>query len=184
MSKGKLYIVSGPSGSGKDTLIERCMQQNDNIVLSVSATTRQIRKGEQDGVHYYFLSTDKFEDMIAKGELLEWAKYCENYYGTPLEPINRNLEKGINVVLNIEVQGAMQVMEKLPTAVSVFIMPPSLEILEQRLRNRGTDSDEAIAKRLLTAQSEMALAEKYSYTVINDDLNTAVKELSDIINKK
>ncbi len=184
MSKGKLYIVSGPSGSGKDTLIEHCMQINDNIVLSVSATTREIRKGEQDGIHYYFLSTDKFEDMIEKGELLEWAKYCENYYGTPLEPINRNLEKGINVILNIEVQGAMQVMKKMPSAVSVFIMPPSLEILEQRLRNRGTDSDEAIAKRLLTAKSEMALADNYNHTVINDDLNTAIKELSDIINKK
>lgn len=181
MSKGKLFIVSGPSGSGKDTLIERCLELNKNAVLSVSATTRNIRKGEQEGVHYYFKSIDRFREMIDRGELLEWAQYCENYYGTPLEPINRNLDNGMNVILNIDVQGAQQVKDKLPGAVSVFIMPPSVKILEERLRRRATDSEEAVLRRLDTAKREMELAKTYDFTVVNDDLDTAAARLSEII---
>ena len=180
-NRGILVIVSGPSGAGKSTVISRVSEMRQDIRFSVSATTRRPRPGEIDGREYYFKSQDEFWEMIKLDAFLEHAEYVGNYYGTPAAPVDSDLAKGYNVILDIEVQGAAQVMEKRPDAVSVFLCPPSLEELERRLRGRGTDSEEKIRDRLMTAHREYAQAHKYSYIIINDDADTAVRELDAII---
>jgi len=152
----------------------------DNCWFSVSATTRSPRPGEEDGVHYHFISKEMFREWIGNGEFLEYAEYVGNYYGTPLTPIREHVERGCNVFLDIEVQGSEQVCRKMPEAVSIFIVPPSIEALAERLRGRQTEPEEKIAERLRRAEEEIALAPQYDYTVVNDDLDTAVAEVISI----
>lgn len=179
--RGQVFIVSGPSGSGKSTLLREVFARRDNLFFSVSATTRAPREGETDGVEYFFLTREAFEKLIEEDTLLEHAEYAGNYYGTPLRPVEEKLEAGCDVVMDIEVQGAAQVKTKMPEAISIFIMPPSLEILENRLRSRGTDSEEKILKRLDTAKREMLLAPNYDHIVINDTIERASAELWDLM---
>ena len=183
MNKGKLIVFSGPSGSGKDTVLEKLLPKCE-ITKSISATTRDIRVGEKDGVDYYFVSREEFEKMIEEGQMLEYTQYVGNYYGTPKAPINKWLMEGKNVLLKIEVDGGAQIKEKMPECVSIFILPPSEEELERRLRGRGTDDEAATKKRLETAKLEMQCAKLYDYNVVNDDLDTAVEEIIAIIEKE
>ena len=183
MKRGKLLVISGPSGCGKSTVIAKMMAERQNVEFSVSATTRAPRPGEKDGVDYFFVSREKFDEMIAKDELLEHAEFVGNCYGTPKSQVLQRLDNGISVILDIEVQGASQVKKKLPEAVSVFLAPPSLDDLEHRLRGRGTESEETIRARLETASREMALAPNYDYTVINDDPDRAARELGAILDQ-
>lgn len=179
----KVYVVSGPSGSGKGTVLAEIKKRPD-VFYSVSATTRGMRPGEIDGVDYHFISREQFLDMIERGEFLEHAEYVHNFYGTPIQPIRDNLAAGRDVIVEIEVQGFLQVKEKLPEAVTVFIMPPSVEELERRLRGRGTETEEKIQGRLKTALEEMKYADRYDHIVINDELEKAVNELLEIMGKE
>lgn len=179
--KGLLLVFSGPSGAGKSTVIHELMTKRDDIVFSVSATTREPRPNEVDGKDYFFISREKFEEMIAQDAFLEHAEYVGNCYGTPSAPIDTAIEAGKVVLLDIEVQGAAQVMAKRPDCVSVFLCPPSMEELERRLRGRGTDSDEKIRQRLQTAAIECKLAGNYQYILINDDFRCAARKLDAII---
>lgn len=169
MAKGILLIVSGPAGSGKGTVVSKLISAHEEIALSVSATTRQPRPGEQNGLHYHFITKDDFEKRIKNGEILEYTTYCENYYGTPLKEVNEALLSGKDIILEIEVDGAMQVKKKLPEAVTVMLTPPDKETLENRLRSRGTETDEVIAWRLERAKEEIALMPEYDYSVVNED---------------
>lgn len=184
MRKGTLYVFTGPSGAGKGTLLSRLQEQDDRLFYSISATTRAPRPGETDGVQYYFLSKAEFEEKIAQHAFLEYACYVENYYGTLEAPVNEKLEQGFDVVLEIEVQGAMQVHEKRPDAVMVFIAPPSFEELAARLRGRGTEDEEKVLKRLETAKEELKQQERFDYVIVNDELDRAVEELRDILAKR
>ena len=179
--RGKLIVVSGPSGAGKSTVINKVMSGRNDLHFSVSATTRAPREGEVDGVNYYFLEREKFREMIANEEFLEYAEYVENFYGTPVAPVKENLEKGNSIILDIEVQGAANVRRVMPEAVTVFLTPPNFEELEKRLRARGKDSEEVILGRLSRAREEYREISKYDYIVINDDLDEAAEELSAII---
>ncbi len=183
MSKGTLFIVSGPSGCGKGTVLAEILKQ-DNVYYSVSATTRTPRPGEINGVNYHFLSKDEFEKLIENGGMLEYANYCGNYYGTPKKPVEDMLAEGKNVILEIEVQGALKVMEKCPEAVSVFILPPSLKELRRRLHKRGTETEEVIEKRIGEAAGEIRKAVNYDYVMINGELEIAVSDLLSIINSQ
>lgn len=183
MSKGTLFIVSGPSGCGKGTVLAEIIKQ-DNVYYSVSATTRAPRPGEVNGVNYHFLSKDEFEKLIENDGVLEYANYCGNYYGTPKKPVEDMLAEGKNVILEIEVQGALKVMEKCPEAVSVFILPPSLKELRRRLHKRGTETEEVIEKRIGEAAGEIRKAVNYDYVMINGELETAVSDLLSIINSQ
>lgn len=179
--KGSLFIITGPSGAGKGSVLSRVLPSLENVFLSVSATTREPRPGEEDGVNYYFISRERFDEMVERGELLEHAEYVGNCYGTPEGPVNRRLEDGQDVILEIEVQGALIVKEKRPDAVLVFIVPPSFDILERRLRNRGTEAEEVVEKRLQKARAECAHMGDYDFIVVNDLLDDAVRDLSAII---
>lgn len=178
---GLLIIISGPSGAGKSTVISRLMQMRDDIRFSVSATTRAPRPGEEEGKAYFFKTREEFSAMIENNEFLEHAEYVGNCYGTPSAPVDENISRGYAVLLDIEVQGAVQILEKRSDAVSVFLCPPSLKVLENRLRGRGTDSEEKIQDRLATARREYAQMSRYTYIVINDDADTAARELDAII---
>ena len=184
MRKGTLYVFTGPSGAGKGTLLSRLQEQDDRLFYSISATTRAPRPGETDGVQYYFLSKAEFEEKIAQHAFLEYACYVENYYGTLEAPVNEKLEQGFDVVLEIEVQGAMQVHEKRPDAVMVFIAPPPFEELAARLRGRGTEDEEKVLKRLETAKEELKQQERFDYVIVNDELDRAVEELRNILAKR
>lgn len=179
--RGKLIVVSGPSGAGKSTVIARLMQRRHDLCFSVSATTRNPRPGEVDGVDYFFVTWDTFDGMIERDELLEHAEYVGNCYGTPRSYVESKQNEGMNVLLDIEVQGARQIRERVPDAVKVFIIPPSLQVLEQRLRGRATDAEEMIHSRLARARSEYREADFYDYIVINDDPDRAAAELDAII---
>ena len=183
MSKGTLFIVSGPSGCGKGTVLAEILKQ-DNVYYSVSATTRTPRPGEINGVNYHFLSKDEFEKLIENDGMLEYANYCGNYYGTPKKPVEDMLAEGKNVILEIEVQGALKVMEKCPEAVSVFILPPSLKELRRRLHKRGTETEEVIEKRIGEAAGEIRKAINYDYVMINGELEIAVSDLLSIIDSQ
>ncbi len=179
--RGLIVVVSGPSGAGKSTVISGVSQIRSDIRFSVSVTTRDPRPGEEDGVHYHFRTREQFEEMIALDEFLEYAEYVNNCYGTPAAPVDEDVARGYAVILDIEVQGAAQIMDKRSDAVTVFLCPPSLVELERRLRGRGTDSEEKIRQRLQTARVEYAQANRYDYIIINDDADTAIRELDAII---
>ena len=178
--QGLLLILSGPSGSGKGTIVEQ-LKAKDDFALSISATTRAPREYEQDGVHYFFRTREEFERMIANQELLEWAEFCGNCYGTPRAYVTEQLQKGQNVILEIEVQGARQIKEKRPDCVSIFVLPPSLEELEKRLRYRNTEDEETIQKRLAVARQEMETARDYDYVIVNDTIEHTVEQINKII---
>lgn len=177
-------MISGPSGAGKGTLVARLVEAVPDTWLSVSATTRDPRPGETDGVQYYFLSDEEFDQLIASDGLLEWACFAKHRYGTPLSKVQDHIAAGYQVILEIEVQGALQVRDKVPDAHLVFIEPPSLEELERRLRNRGTETEDAILCRLETAKVELSRKMEYDVCLVNDDLDTAVSELVAYVNEK
>ncbi len=179
--RGKTFIISGPSGVGKSTVLKALMQKRSNLYFSVSATTRQPRKGEMDGQHYHFIDAETFRAMLSRDEFLEHAEYVGNFYGTPKRYVDEAMERGQDVILDIEIQGATQVCEKRPETVRIFIAPPSWKELERRLTARGTDSPEKIQKRLLRAKVEMNSACSYDYFVINDSVEKAVEELDAIL---
>ena len=179
--RGQLIVLSGPSGVGKSTVIAELFAQRSNIYFSVSYTTRQPRVGEQDGVNYNFVSREEFERMIADDELLEYAEYVDNYYGTSMKLIQEKLDAGIDVLLDIEVQGAAKVRARCPDALFIFIIPPSFEELSRRLHRRNTDSEEVIAGRLAKARQEFREIPKYDYLVINDKVSGAVHEIESIL---
>ena len=181
MRKGFLIVVSGPSGAGKGTVCSAFLKEHEDVAYSVSATTREPRAGEQEGVNYYFLSRGEFESMIENGELLEWAEVYGNYYGTPLKKIEEKLSKGQDILLEIDTQGALNVQKKFPDGVYVFILPPSIEELAKRLRGRGTDSEEAVERRLAAAAGEIAVAREYTYTIVNDTVEHSVQTLATIV---
>ncbi len=181
MKKGSLIVVSGPSGAGKGTVCDAFLSAHGEIAYSISATTRAPREGEQDGVNYYFLSRAEFERMIDNGELLEWAEVYGNYYGTPLKKIEERLARGEDILLEIDTQGALNVQKKFPDGVYVFILPPSFDELEKRLRGRGTDSEAVVARRLAAAAGEISAAKQYAYTIVNDKVENAVRTLSAIV---
>ena len=183
-NKGILIILSGPSGSGKGTVLRELLKSNDNIKLSISATTRSPRNSEKDGKDYYFISKAEFVQLLSKNEVLEHAEYCDNYYGTPKKQVDDWLNKGRDVLLEIEVNGAAQVKNKCPNSVSIFILPPSLKVLRERLVARETECNEVIEKRLYVAEKEIQESYNYDYVVINDSLDECVKIINDIINKE
>ena len=178
--KGMLYVISAPSGCGKGTILERILSEGD-YYYSVSATTRAPREGETDGVNYLFKSRAEFEELIASDGVLEYAEYCGNYYGTPLKPITDCINGGRDVILEIEVQGALKVKEKCPEAVLIFILPPSLEELRRRLNKRGTEAEEVIAKRVDAAEKEIGQSVHYDFLMVNADLDDAVSDMRAIL---
>lgn len=179
--KGKLIVISGPSGAGKSTVVFKAIEGREDVCFSTSVTTRKPRPGEVDGREYFFVDLDRFKEMVENDELLEYAEYVANSYGTPRAYVEEKLDAGINVLLDIEVQGARQIHEKKPDAVMIFIVPPSLEELERRLKGRGTDTERAIEARLIRARQEYQEADFYDYLIVNDDADKAAKELSAII---
>lgn len=181
---GKLFVISAPSGAGKTTLVRAVLNRFENLFYSVSHTTRSPRENEQDGKDYFFINPDKFEQKIERKDWLEWAKVHDNYYGTSREFVKNSLEKGQSLLLDIDVQGAQQIMASDLDLVSIFIMPPSFEILSDRLKSRGTDSKQVIAKRLLNAKLEMAQKDRYQHVVVNDDLSDAIETFSLILEKE
>lgn len=181
MQRGNLIVLSGPSGAGKSTVVGKATDRRDDCCFSVSVTTRKPRPGEVDGREYFFVDPDQFKVMIENGELLEHAEYVANSYGTPKAYVEKMLSEGKNVILDIEVQGARQVKEKMPEAIMVFVVPPSLEELEKRLVNRGTETARAIEARLIRARQEYEEADFYDYLIVNDDADAAADELYCII---
>ena len=179
--RGKLIILSGPSGVGKSTVVAKTMDLRDDLCFSVSVTTRPPRPGEVDGKDYFFISSEQFDRMVENNELLEHASYVQNSYGTPRSFVEDRLEEGFNVILDIEVQGARQVSEKVPDAVSVFVLPPSMQVLEQRLYARGTETEQTIAARLTRARQEIQEADFYQYMIVNDIIDNAAAELNAVI---
>ena len=182
--KGRLIVISAPSGAGKSTVINRLLEIRPELALSVSATTRQPRAGEVDGVAYHFVSRDKFRDMINDGEFLEYAEYVGEFYGTPIKPIREHTGAGRDVLLEIEVQGAKQIMELEPDAVTIFLTVPGVEELERRLRVRGTDSEEKLSARMEQALLEFPEQSSYKHIVVNDDVDRAAEEIDEIISRK
>lgn len=180
MDRGKLIIVSAPSGCGKGTILAEVLK-DPKYYYSVSATTRKPREGEVDGVHYRFLERSEFERLIAENAFLEHAEFCDNHYGTLLTPIEEHLSTGCHVILEIEVQGAMQIRALRPDAVFVFIAPPSVETLRERLTNRGTEAPEVIEKRVKQAEYELTLISQYDYCVVNDALEDAIADFQAIV---
>ena len=179
--KGILIVVSGFSGAGKGTLMKQLVHSYDNYALSVSMTTRKPRPGEEEGREYFFVTSQEFERQIEEGGLIEHASYCGNYYGTPREYVRRQLEKGKDVILEIEIQGALKIKEKFPTALLLFVMPPNAAELKKRLEGRGTETPEVIEKRLERASEEAEGIENYDYIVINDRLEECVEEMHGMI---
>ena len=177
----KLIILTGPSGVGKGTVVKEILDKDKNICLSVSATTRSPRKGEQEGENYYFLSEENFKEMINKNLFLEWAKFAGNYYGTPLSFVKVKIEEGFIVLLEIEVEGAKQIKDKFPDSLSIFILPPSKEELERRIRNRGTEKEEAINRRLSRSTYEIASSDEFDFKVTNRDVDETAERIIKII---
>lgn len=174
---GRLIVLTGPSGVGKGTLLRALLQRHPDLYYSVSMTTRSPRPGETNGKNYYFVSRNKFEQLVAQGEFLEWAEFAGNYYGTPREAVLNQVGSGKLVILEIELEGARQIRTSFPSAHSIFILPPSFEELEQRIRGRAQDSEEAIARRLDRAQEEITAAEEFDVQIVNDDFEIALKAL-------
>ncbi len=177
----KLIILTGPSGVGKGTVVKEILDKDKNICLSVSATTRSPRKGEKEGENYYFLSEENFKEMINKNLFLEWAKFAGNYYGTPLSFVKDKIEDGFIVLLEIEVEGAKQIKDKFSDSLSIFILPPSKEELERRIRNRGTEKEEAINRRLRRSTYEIASSDEFDFKVTNRDVDETAEKIIKII---
>lgn len=181
MNKGTLFIISAPSGTGKGTIVSRLLKDDPNIHFSVSATTRSPREGEVNGVNYYFITREEFLKLIESGGMLEHAEFCGNFYGTPKKAVYDRLAEGHDVILEIETVGAMKVMSECPEAVSIFILPPSLAELRNRLKTRATDSDEVIERRIAEAGREIEKSVNYDYIVINDDLEKAIEDVKNVM---
>ena len=181
MGEGKLIVISGASGVGKGTVLNRMMELRKDLSLSVSATTRLPRPGEKEGVHYYFVTREEFEKLLSEGGLLEHNQYVNNYYGTPRRQVVQWLEEGHDVILEIDYHGAFQIRETYPEAVLVFILPPSVEELRERILGRGSETRETLERRLEEAMNDLAQADKYDYRVVNEDVDAAVKEVQQIM---
>ena len=181
LEKGRLIVISGPSGAGKSTVVSKAVAERNDVCFSTSVTTRKPRTGEVDGREYFFVDPDRFREMVQNGELLEHAEYCANSYGTPRDYVEQKLSEGLNVLLDVEVQGARQISEKKADAVKIFIIPPSMEELRNRLEKRGTDTQRAIEARLIRAGQEYKEADFYDYIIVNDDADRAAREFSAII---
>ena len=181
--RGMLVLYTGSSGVGKGTIMQELLKRDKNIRLSVSNTTRPPREGEIDGVHYNIVTKEQFESLIRKDGYLEYAEYCGNYYGTPKQQVEDLLNQGYDVFLEIEVCGGLQIMEKYPDVLSIFVLPPSMDTLEKRLRDRNTEDEETILERLGQAKREIGCKDKYKYVVVNDKLEDAVDEILDIVKK-
>ena len=177
----KLIIITGPSGVGKGTVVKEILGKDKNIWLSISATTRKPRQGEKEGENYYFLNQEKFKEMIEQNLFLEWAQFAGNYYGTPLSSVNEKIKKGFTVLLEIEVEGAKQIKEKFPNSLSIFLLPPDKAELEKRIRNRGTENEEAIKKRLSRANYEISASNQFDFALINNDVDDTTKKIINII---
>jgi len=177
----KLIILTGPSGVGKGTVVKEILSKDKNIWLSISATTREPREGEKEGENYYFLNQEKFKEMIEQNLFLEWAQFAGNHYGTPLSSVKEKIKKGFTVLLEIEVEGAMQIKEKFPNSLSIFLLPPNTAELERRIRNRGTENEEAIKKRLLRANYEISVSNKFDFELTNHDVNETAKRIIKLI---
>jgi guanylate kinase len=184
VSKGRLFVITGPSGVGKGTLIKEVFDRVPGLELSVSATTRTPREGEQDGLEYHFLGEDDFTKRLERGEFMEHASYSGHRYGTLLSEVEPRLERGVGVVLEIEVQGARQVRERLPEAVLVFVAPPSPDVLRERLEGRGTDTPDQINRRLEVARQELDAQREFAHVVVNDDIDRAADELAELMRKE
>ncbi|MAA79034.1 MAG: guanylate kinase [Deltaproteobacteria bacterium] len=180
-NKGALFVVTGPSGTGKTTLVRHALKHTPHISFSISATTRPARDTEKDGVDYHFWDTPTFRKKVEDKEFLEWAKVYDNFYGTPKEPIMNALNKGESILLDIDPQGAAQVRARMPECVSIFILPPSIEIVEKRLRNRNTDSEEVISARMLQIREQLQHCQGFDYLLINDDLQSAQDQFQAIL---
>ncbi|WP_016949895.1 guanylate kinase [Anabaena sp. PCC 7108] len=178
---GKLIVLTGPSGVGKGTLMQTLLQRHPELYYSVSITTRSPRPGETNGKNYYFISRSKFEQLVAQGEFLEWAEFAGNYYGTPRANVLDHIHSGKLVVLEIELEGARQIRASFPSALSIFILPPTFSELEKRIRGRGQDSEEAIARRLHRAQTEIIAADEFDIQIVNNDFETAVNEIETVL---
>nr|WP_218623546.1 guanylate kinase [Thermoanaerobacter sp. CM-CNRG TB177] len=179
--KGLLIVLSGPSGAGKGTICKALMEKEKDLKLSISATTRQPRSGEIEGKNYFFKSEEEFEKMIENDSFLEWAKVYGHYYGTPKDFVLKNLDEGNDVVLEIDIQGALKIKEKFPEGVFIFILPPSMEELKNRIKKRGTETEEEIIKRFKSAYEELNYVSRYNYVVINDSVEEAVEKINAII---
>lgn len=179
--RGNLFIFSGPSGIGKDTVLKEVLNSSDDIKLSISSVTRNMRVGEVEGEKYHFISREEFEELINKDALLEHNEYLGNFYGTPREPVLKWMEEGYNVILEIDVNGAFKVKKKMPEAIMIFMLPTSFDVLRHRLEKRGTETKEVIEKRVKQAAREIKFAKEYDYIFFNDDLETAVNDLKSII---
>lgn len=179
--RGKLVVITGPSGVGKGTIVRLLLQRHPELDLSISATTRQPRPGEVDGRDYYFISKEEFESAIARDEFLEWAQYAGNYYGTPKTKIAEQIECGNYIILEIELIGARAIAKIFSDALRIFILPPSIEELEQRIRIRGKNSEESIAKRLEIARTEIAASNEFDIKIVNENLESAIAEIETVI---
>lgn len=177
MQAGRLIVLTGPSGVGKGTLLRSLLQRHSQLYLSVSATTRSPRPGEIDGLHYYFVSRSQFEQMVAGNQLLEWAEYAGNYYGTPRQQVEEHIQQGKWVILEIELAGARQIKQTFPSALRIFILPPSMAELEKRIRERGQNSESDITRRLQCSEVEIAAADEFDVQIVNDDLEEALNSI-------